>query len=155
MAKTAADLLPKLDDLGLKLMQTGKPTTAQPGQDIALAQYQKDGTPAINARIEISMLPSLEVAVQTYGALSVALQNPPQDLFGQKTQQKDAPATGAGDQQKSYVTATPDGQGNYVWTDAYRMGRAFVIVYTMGQDSPDVMAVRKQIAERMAARAPR
>lgn len=59
------------------------------------------------------------------------------------------------DDERSYVTARPDGQGNLVYSDAYRMGRAIAIVYTLGNDAEAARAVRELVARRIDARAPR
>lgn len=150
-AETALGLLPKLDDIGFKLVQTGKPTVNQTGLDAAIGQYARTTPTAMTARIEISLYPDVAKATSQFGVLSDALQNPPPGLFGPDTSQQDTDRPGPGDQGKSYVTSTPDGQGNYVWSDSYRFGRSFVVVYTLGTDAKDALTVRKTIGERLAA----
>jgi hypothetical protein len=150
-AETALGLMPKLDDIGFKLMQTGKPTVNQTGLDAAIGQYARTTPTAMTARIEISLYPDVAKATSQFGVLSDALQNPPPGLFGPDTSQQDTARPGPGDQGKSYVTSTPDGQGNYVWSDSYRFGRSFVVVYTLGADAKDALTVRKTIGERLAA----
>ena len=149
--ETALGLLPKLDDIGFKLMQTGKPTVNQTGQDAAIGQYARTAPTAMTARIEISVYPDITTATAQFGVLSDALKNPPPGLFGPDTTQQDTARPGPGDQGKSYVTSTRDGQGNFVWSDSYRFGRSFVVVYTLGTDATDALTVRTTIGQRLAA----
>jgi hypothetical protein len=147
----AVELLPKLDDLGFAQTQTGKPSATTNFQDVALAQYVKSSSPAMAARVEISVLPDVTTATQQFGVLSEALRNPPPDLFGPNSQQSDTTRSGPGDEGRAFVTAKPDGQGNYVWSDAYRFGRTFVVVYLIATNEKDALPVRKAIAEHIAA----
>ena len=149
--ETALGLLPKLDDIGFTLMQTGKPTVNQTGQDGAIGQYARTAPTAMTARIEIRVYPDITTATSQFGTLSQALQNPPPGFFGPGTTQTDTARPGPGDQGKSYVTSTPDDKGNFIWSDTYRFGRAFVVVYTLGTDANDALTVRKTIGERLAA----
>ena len=59
------------------------------------------------------------------------------------------------DQSRSYKTDKPDNQGTFVFSDIHRFGRAVVIIYTIGPDSAETVTVRKQVAEQLAAKAPR
>lgn len=104
-------------------------------------------------RVEINMQPSVDQATAQYGPLSEALRNPPPDLFGAGATQTDGTLAFQADQSKSYRTAKPDGQGYYVFSDIYRMGRAVVIVYAIGQDTNDTADARKTVAEEIAAKA--
>jgi hypothetical protein len=144
-------LLPKLDDLGFAPPQTGKPSATTNFQDVALAQYTKSTSPVMAARVEISVLPDVDTATKQFAVLSEALRNPPPDLFGPNSTQTDTARSGPGDQGKSFVTAKADGQGNYVWSDSYRFGRTFVVVYLIATNDKDAAPVRKAIAERIAA----
>jgi hypothetical protein len=143
----AAEIVPKLDDIGFKLISQGKPNASTNFQDVALAQYQDSSTPPMTSRVEISVLPDVATATTHFGILSEALRNPPPGLFGGDTTQQDTAAPGPGDQSKSFVTATPDDHGNFVWSDSYRFGRTFVIVYTISNDQGKALATRKAIAE--------
>lgn len=149
----AAEIVPKLDDIGFKLTSQGKPNASANFQDVALAQYQSNSTPPMSARVEISVLPDVATATKQFGILSEALRNPPLGLFGADTKQQETPSPGPGDQSKSFVTETPDTGGNYVWSDSYRFGRTFVIVYTMASDKAGALSTRKAIAEQIQLRA--
>lgn len=111
--------------------------------------------PVSSIRVEASLLPSSDEAASRFEAIAEALRNPPPDLFGQGTSQAAAEPVYDTDGERSYVTSRPDAQGNLVYSDAYRMGRAVVIVYTLGSDGEAVRAARKLVAERIDARAPR
>ena len=148
----AAEIVPKLDDIGFKLTQQGKPPASTNFQDVALARYEKAASPAMGARIEISVLPDVDTATKQFAVLSEALRNPPPDLFGPNAQQKDTPRAGPGDEGKSFVTTKPDDKGNLVWSDSYRFGRTFVIVYLLSNNEPEALKARKAIAERIQAR---
>ncbi len=147
---TAAALLPKLTDIGFTLTRTGKPTVNQAGLDAAIGQYTST-SPAMGVCIEISLFPDVATATSRFTILSDALRNPPPGLFGPNSTQKDATRPGPGDEGKSYVTSQADGQGNYIWSDSYRFGRAFVVVYTLGKDPVEAATVRKEIALRLQA----
>jgi hypothetical protein len=148
----AAEIVPKLDDLGFKLISQGKPAATTNFQDVALAQYQSDSTPPMSARVEVSVLADEATATKQFAVLSEALRNPPPGLFGGDTTQQDTPSTGLGDESKSFVTATPDSNGNSVWSDSYRFGRTFVIVYTISNDPTKAMSARKSIAQQIELR---
>lgn len=145
--KKAADLIPKLDSIGFKMTQQGAPSASTSGVDAALAQYERTQPTPASARIEVRVFADQATAVAQFTTLSEALRNPPPDLFGPNSKQVDNTPAGPGEQSKSYITASADPQGNRVWTDAYRFGRAFVIVYTLGKDSPDMVQVRKTIGQ--------
>lgn len=153
-AATAAEIIPKLEDLGFTLVQQGKPAASTNTQDVAIAQYQRTTPTQMAARVEVSVLPDVATATTTFGTLSEALRNPPPDLFGPNATQVDGTATGVGDQSKAFVTAKPDGQGNFVFTDSYRFGRTFVITYLVAKSSDDAVKTRKAIAEKVKAKAP-
>ena len=148
----AAEIVPKLDDLGFELISQGKPAASTNFQDVALAQYQSNSTPPMSARVEVSVLADVATATSQFAVLSEALRNPPPGLFGGDTAQQDTPSTGLGDESKSFVTATPDSSGNFVWSDSYRFGRTFVIVYTISNDQAKAMSTRKSIAQQIQLR---
>ncbi len=148
----AAAIVPKLDDIGFKLISQGKPPASTNFQDVALAQYEKQSAPAMNARVEISVLPDVDTATRQFSILSDALRNPPPGLFGgPDAVQKDTARSGPGDQGRAYVTDKPDGQGNLVYSDSYRFGRTFVIVYLVSADEAQALTARKAIAEHIEA----
>ncbi len=149
---TAADLLPDLSGDGFALVETGRVPGAAESQDAHFAIYAKQGAIS-QARVEVNMHPTPDAATDQFNAISEALRNPPPDLFGPNATQADGQAVFQGDQSRSYVTTKPDGQGNLVYTDAYRFGRAVVIVYLIGNDPAAAGAARKDLAEKISARA--
>jgi hypothetical protein len=149
---TAADALPDLSSDGFALVETGRVPGAAESQDAHFAIYGKQGAVS-QARVEVNMHPTPEAAAGQFGAISEALKNPPPDLFGPNATQADNQAVFQGDQSRSYVTTKPDGQGNLVYTDAYRFGRAVVIVYLISNDPAAAAQARKDIAEKISARA--
>jgi len=87
--------------------------------------------------------------------IDLVLRHPPPDLFGPNTTQLDGTPVFQADQSRSYKTNQPDASGFRAFTDAYRMGRAIVIVYVIGRDGPETESVRKSVAEAINQRAPR
>jgi hypothetical protein len=153
-AKTAADLVPDLTSLGLTIAQSGKAQGSTTDQDAFTAQYAGSGGKVSAARADINVHPTVDEATKQYSAISEALRNPPPDLFGPNAVQQDNAPIFQADQAKSYKTAATDAQGLRVFTDAYRMGRAVVIVYVIGPDGADTDAVRKKAAQEVNAKAP-
>ncbi len=149
---TAADLLPDLSGDGFSLVETGRVPGAAESQDAHVAIYARQGAVS-SARVEVNMHPAAEAATDQFGAISEALKNPPPDLFGPNATQADNQAVFQGDQSRSYVTTKPDGDGNLVYTDAYRFGRAVVIVYLISNDPAAAAETRKDIAEKISAKA--
>lgn len=149
---TAADLLPDLTGDGFALVETGRVPGAAESQDAHIALYAKQGTVSA-ARVEVNMHATAEAAADQFGAISEALRNPPPDLFGPNATQTDNQAVFQGDQSRSYVTTKPDGNGNLVYTDAYRFNRAVAIVYVISSDSAAAAEARKGIAEKISAKA--
>lgn len=143
--------MPKLDDLGFTAGGIQKPPASTNFQDVALQQYNKTSFPPMGARIEISVLPDADTATKQFAVLSDALRNPPPDLFGPNSQQNDSAVTGAGDESKAFVTAKPDAQGNYVWSDSYRFGKTFVIVYLLSNNQQEATKMRRSVADRIGA----
>ncbi|MCL4242759.1 MAG: hypothetical protein KJ048_15520 [Dehalococcoidia bacterium] len=149
---TAADLLPDLSADGFALVETGRVPGAAESQDAHFAIYAKQGAIS-QARVEVNMHSTPDAATDQFNAISEALRNPPPDLFGPNATQADSQAVFQGDQSRSYVTTKPDGQGNLVYTDAYRFGRAVVIVYLISNDPAAAAEARKDIAEKISAAA--
>ena len=117
--------------------------------------YENASGPVKSVRFEISIAESTEAATQKFNAFATALKNPPPGMFGGDTKQLDGTPAFQADQSQSYKTDKPDQQGGVVFTDLHRFGRAVVIVYSIGPDSPETAQVRKAVAEKMAAEAPR
>lgn len=105
------------------------------------------------ARVDITVMPSEADATRQWETLSQALRNPPPDLFGGSSTQKDAPATNVGDQSKAYVTTKPDTNGTLVWTDVYRFGRVVTVVQVLSRNEPEALKARTVIAEKIRDRA--
>jgi hypothetical protein len=148
-AKHAVELMPDLSSLGFTAAGVQRPTASTNFQDVAIQQYTKTGAPPMGARVEISVLEDAATATQRFSVLSEALRNPPPDLFGPDSQQNDTATTGVGDQGKSFKTAKPDAQGNYVWSDSYRFKNAFVIVYLLSNDDAAALKMRTSIAQQI------
>lgn len=146
---TAAGLLPTLDDLGFKMGSPQKiPTT---NGDAVAVQYASQGTGITGIRIDLTVLPTADQARSSMNAAAGAIPNPPPgtDIPGPNTA---ATRPGPGDDGQSFVTQRPDQNGTLVWTDLYRFGRVFAIVYSQGKDVPNAMATRKAVAERIGAK---
>lgn len=148
-ALTAADLLPDLSGSGFSLVQSGRVPGAAESQDANFAIYARQSAVS-QARVEVNMHPTPDAATDQFNTIAEALRNPPPDLFGPNATQADNQAVFQGDQSRSYVTTKPDGQGNLVYTDAYRFGRAVVIVYVIGNDQQAAAETRKDIAEQVS-----
>lgn len=151
-ALTAAGLLPDLSASGFSLVQSGRVPGAAESQDASFAIYARQG-PVSQARVEVNLHPAPGAATEQFNAIAEALRNPPPDLFGPNATQADNQAVFQGDQSRSYVTTKPDAQGNLVYTDAYRFGRAVVIVYVIGNDQQAASETRKAIAEQISSKA--
>lgn len=155
-AANSQDLVPDLSELGLKVTQTSKAPGAAESQDAWIAIYEDAGTAKVNSvRTEMSVHPKTEAAASVFTTIAEALKHPPPDLFGPNTTQLDGTPVFQADQSRSYRTNQPDASGFRAFTDAYRMGRAIVIVYVIGRAGPETDSVRKSVAEAINARAPR
>lgn len=152
---SAAELVPDLTDAGFRVDTKGKLPSLTPGQDAYLAIFAGSKPSVSSVRVELNLLQSADAASTQFAAIADALRNPPPDLFGPGTTQADGTPVYDTDGERSYVTSRPDAQGNLVYTDAYRMGRVIAIVYTLGSDAEAAKAVRRLVAERIDARAPR
>jgi hypothetical protein len=152
---SAADLIPDLSGAGFRLEMSGRAPALNPGQDSFIAIFTGTNPGVSGVRIEVNLHPTVEAARAQFGPLAEALRNPPPELFGPGTSQVDGAPVFKADEAKSYVTARPDGQGNLVFSDAYRMGRAVVIIFTLGNDAEAVAKVREDVARAMDKLAPR
>lgn len=153
-ATTAKDLIPNLIALGFSPGPSERDPGALAGQDAHRALFQQQAGAKLGARVDATLHPDAATATSQYATLSEALRNPPPDLFGGESTQKDAEATGIGDASKAYVTANPDKDGNRVWTDVYRFNRAVAIVQVLGTSEAEALKARKAIAQLIAAKAP-
>lgn len=147
--------MPDLSAEGFRLEASGKLPAITPGQDAFIAIFAGSKSAVSSIRVEVNLLPAADAAKAQFGAIADALRNPPPDLFGPGTTQADGIPVYQADEARSYVTSKPDAQGNLVYSDAYRMGRAIVIVYTLGNDPAIADAARELVAKRIDSRAPR
>jgi len=155
-ATDAKGMLPDLTALGFTLGENARISGATSSQDAYFGIYEKPGAgPVSGARIEINFLPRPDIAVQQFVTLADALRNPPADLFGPDATQVDNQIVFQASQSRSYVTTKPDGQGNYVFTDAYRYNQAVVIIYTIGKQNAETNKIRQDIATEVGDLAPR
>lgn len=150
---SAAGLIPDLTSLGFTIGQSERDPAAQPGQDAHRALFQQAAAPQMAARVDVTVLKDAATATSQWGTLSQALRNPPPDLFGGASSQKDTLATNIGDQSKAYVTAKPDTSGTQVWTDVYRFGRSVVIVQVLSRNETEGQKARIAIADKIRAQA--
>jgi len=145
---TAEELLPNLDDLGLRQAEKQQdPAAALAGQDSFGAIYA--GKYSVQVRITVAG--DEKTARSQFDNLAVALRNPPPEFVGAGVPQADNPPVIPGGLSKSYVTSTPDGNGRFVWTDVSQFGRAIVIVQVLGKDGKDVVELRTAINQRIEA----
>ena len=133
--------------------QSERDPAAQAGQDAHRALFQQTAAPQMGARVDVTVLKDHATATNQWETLSQALRNPPPDLFGGSSSQKDAPATNIGDQSKAYIPAKPDTNGTQVWTDVYRFGRSVVIVQVLSRNEVEAQKARIAIAEKIRERA--
>jgi len=152
-AITAAGLIPDLAPLGFTIGQSERDPAAQPGQDAHRALFQQTASPQMGVKVETTVLKDAAAATAQWASISAALRNPPPDLFGGKSTQKDTAATNIGDQSKAYVTASPDKDGTLVWSDAYRFGRSVAIVQVLSRNEAEAQKARVAIAEKIRDKA--
>lgn len=148
---TAVALVPDLTSLGFTLGQSERDPAALPGQDAHRALYQQSAAPQMSARVDIAVLSTVADATKQWETLSQALRNPPPDVFGSTSTQKDAPVINAGDQSKAYMTAKPDTNGTQVWTDVYRFGRVVTVIQVLSRNEAEAQKARAGIAEKIRA----
>lgn len=152
-ALTAASLIPDLTSLGFTKGQAERDPAALPGQDAYRALFQQQAAPQMGARVDITVVATEADAAKQWETLSVALRNPPPDIFGSASTQKDATATSLGNQSRAYMTAKPDTSGTQVWTDIYRFGRAIAVVQVLSRNEPEAQKARIAIAEKIRDKA--
>lgn len=152
-AATAADLISGVTTLGWKPVPAGPGFAETATSKVAL--YENPGSKVTSLRLEVTIAPTADGATAQFAALADALKNPPPDLFGGNTVQVAGTAVYQADQSRSYKTDKPDKEGTLVFSDIHRFGRAIVIMYAIGPAGADTEAVRKQVAEVIAPKAPR
>jgi hypothetical protein len=148
--KKAADMLPKLGDIGYETSNVQQLPTGGPGQEHIVVQYRKLTPPTFQARVEVYTLPDAGTAQSTFKSEVDAFTNPPpgSDLPGPNSANQRIVNA---DDSQSFVTTRPDAQGTLVWSDVYRYGNVVFIALVLGKDSPDAGTLRKTIGERIAA----
>ena len=146
-ALKAADLVPDLGPLGYTLVQQGRDPAAIGSADVYRALWQKGQTSPKGALAAIYVFADANTATQQFTILADALRNPPPDyLGGAKATFDPAPSPKVGDQQRSYATKDPDGQGNRAWTDIYRVGRVVAIIQLLDSAQSDQVQLRTTLA---------
>ncbi len=152
-ATTAAEMVPDVASLGFEPVDDAAPALETDNSKIVLFENPSGDVPSL--RLEIVLAPNVETATSQFGALADALRNPPPGLFGADAKQTEGTTVYQADQSRSYQTDKPDDQGTIVFSDIHRFGRAIAIMYTIGGPGAESESVRKQVAEMMAAKAPR
>lgn len=137
-SSAAQDMIPDLKDQGFQLAEQGKDPFAGPEIDTYRALYQADDGRA--AMVLIYVEDNATAAQARYASLSTALEHPPAEFFGADAEQSDAESIAIGDEQRAFVTAQADQQGNLIWTDIYRSGRTIAIIQLLasGEDQQDL-----------------
>lgn len=147
-AYTAEQLIPNLDDLGIKISEKqADPLAVLANQDSFRALY----TGKYSVQVVVTVFKDEAAARTQFDNMAVALRNPPPEFVGAGVPQADLPAVVGGGQSKAYVTSKPDNNKLLVWTDVTQFGRAVAIVQVLGRDGGDVTSLRTTIAERIAA----
>lgn|GEM_PF-4974824 len=152
-AGSAAEMVPDLAALGFRPAAGEAPALETPNTKIAV--FEHPSGPVRSLRLDIALNATLDSAQKQFSTFGDALRNPPPGLLPAGVKQTDGAPAFQADQSRSYVTDKPDNQGGFVYTDLHRFGRVVVIMYTIGPKDAATDAVRKQVAELMAGRAPR
>jgi hypothetical protein len=152
-ANSAKEMVPDLTSLGFRPASEQLPALETGNSHIVLFENPSGTVPSL--RLEIALAQTAEAAQAQFVALADALRNPPPGLFGPDAKQTDGAAVYQADQSRSYKTDKPDNEGTVVFSDIHRMGRAVVIMYIIGQPGAETEKVRQEVAEMLAARAPR
>ena len=148
----AKSLVPKLEDLGFKLVEQTREPGLPENIDSAAAIYRgEDLLQQVQIRIRVE--PDEATAKQEFEQFAVLLKNPPKEFLGVEAKFVDADSPPLGDERKSYKTAQPDGRGYSAWTDLYRQGRTVVLIQVV-DNSPDGQPVRYQTGARALEGAP-
>ena len=146
-------MVPDVSRLGFQPAGEEAPALETPNTKVAVFE-DPDGV-VRSLRLDIALANDVTAAQNQFSSFGEALRNPPPGLFPAGVKQTDGTSVFQADQSRSYQTDRPDNQGGIVYTDLHRFGRAVVIMYTIGKPGEESEAVRKQVAELLAAKAPR
>jgi hypothetical protein len=150
-AATARSLVPKLDDLGFTLTESG-PDPGNPSFDSAVALY-KGKEPQQQVQVRIYVLPTEAAANTQFNAFAEALRNPPKEFLGVDAKFVDTASPQIGDVRKSYKTQAPDSRGYTAFSDVYRKGRTVVLTQVVDKTAEGA-PVREQVGTRAMEKAP-
>lgn len=104
----------------------------------------------MQARVDVFVYPSEEMAKQDFAVKSTALKNlPPGEFPG--TTLRDTAAIKEGDEAKGYQGNTIDANGNRLWVDAVRVKDTVVTIQLIAPDT-QATATRTAIAKAFAAK---
>lgn len=146
----AVELVPDLTGEGFN--QTTPERVPNTGElDIAFSIYEHPADPVLQARTEVRVYPSEEIADQDFELQAEGWKNPPPGLFGGNPNNQEAPPLEGLDDAAAYLAANPDPQGFRLWTDVYRIGPVIVVAHVLGQDEADVAPVRQAMADAVSA----
>ena len=146
----AQALLPNM--VGCGFNQTAPEKVPNTGElDIAFSIYEHPADPVLQARTEVRVYPSEEIADQDFELQAEGWKNPPPGLFGGNPNNQEAPPLEGLDDAAAYLAANPDPQGFRLWTDVYRIGPVIVVAHVLGQDEADVAPVRQAMADAVSA----
>jgi hypothetical protein len=146
----AVELVPDLTGEGFN--QTTPERLPNTGElDIAFSIYEHPADPVLQARTEVRVYPSEEIADEDFELQAEGWKNPPPGLFGGDPDNQDAPPLEGLDDAAAYLAANADPQGFRLWTDVYRIGPLIVVAHVLGQDEADVAPVRQAMADAVSA----
>jgi hypothetical protein len=145
---SASDWLPDLKALGFT-GATQSPALINGDKGSAVEVYSRADPPG-EARVDVALFKNGGEAATAFATTSTQLAALPPGLFGANATQEKTQGMGKGDSNVSYVTKTPDGSGNRVWTDTYRFGDAVVVAFVIAKDETSAAPVRESIADQLA-----
>ena len=147
---SAAELIPDLAELGFdQTVPESIPNTAE--LDIAFSIYDRTSAPQTQARAEVRVYPSEDIADGDFDAQAEGWKNPPPGLFGQDPGNIDGPALEGLDDAAAYIATNADPNGIRLWTDVFRIGPVIVVAHVLGTNEADVTPVRQAIADSVSA----
>ncbi len=148
----ARALVPKLDDLGFRVIEEG-PEPGVPAPVVSAAAIYRSEDLLKQVQVRTRVMPDEDAARQEFGVLSEALRNPPKEFLGIEAKFVDTASPQIADERKSYKTEAADGRGYSAWTDLYRQGRTVIILQVVDNTS-DGLPLRQQVGERAVGAAP-
>ncbi len=148
---SARSLLPRLDDLGFTMTESG-PDPAKPAFESAVALY-KGQEPQQQVQVRIYVLPTAAAANTQFNAFAEALRTPPKEFLGVEAKFVDAASPQIGEVRKSYRTEAPDSRGYTAYSDVYRKGRTVVLTQVVDKTA-DGAPLREQAGTRAMDKAP-